>query len=147
MRNLLKRHQPSTCNLPKRNQPSMRNPPKQHQPPMCNPPKRDQLSARNHPNETVGAAPVCPPERPRSSVSIPKIHAWCAGNERWMRPCWATRAGTQAPPLPISIIFFHASHTNKITIYTQSTQTTPTVPCAIHPNATNLPARNPQPKP
>ena len=32
------------------------------------------------PNETVGAAPVCPPERPRSGVSIPKIHALCAGN-------------------------------------------------------------------
>ena len=29
------------------------------------------------------------------------------GDERWMRPCRATRAGTQAPPLPISIIFFH----------------------------------------
>ena len=25
-----------------------------------------------------------------------------------MRPCGATRAGTKAPPLPISIIFFHA---------------------------------------
>ena len=25
-----------------------------------------------HPNEIVGAAPVCPPERPRSGVSIPK---------------------------------------------------------------------------
>ena len=25
-----------------------------------------------HPNETVGAVPVCPPERPRSGVSIPK---------------------------------------------------------------------------
>ena len=32
------------------------------------------------PNETVGAVPVCPPERPRSGVSIPKIHALCAGN-------------------------------------------------------------------
>ena len=31
------------------------------------------------PNETVGAVPVCPPERPRSGVSMPKIHAWCAG--------------------------------------------------------------------
>ena len=30
-------------------------------------------------------------------------HALCAGDERWMRPCGATRAGTQAPPLPISI--------------------------------------------
>ena len=54
------------------------------------------------PNETVGAVPVCPPERPRSGVSIPKIHAWCTGNERRMHPCGATRAGTQAPPLPIS---------------------------------------------
>ena len=60
------------------------------------------------PNETVGAVPACPPERPRSGVSIPKIYALRAGNERWMRPCGATRAGTQAPPLPISIIFFHA---------------------------------------
>ena len=33
-----------------------------------------------HPNETVGAVPVCPPERPRSGVSIPKIHALCAGD-------------------------------------------------------------------
>ena len=57
-----------------------------------------------HPNEAVGAAPVCPPERPRSGVSIPKIHASCAGDERRMRPCRATRAGTQAPPLPISVI-------------------------------------------
>ena len=50
---------------------------------------------------------MCPPERPHSGVSIPKIHALCAGIERWMCPCRATRAGTQAPPLPISIIFFH----------------------------------------
>ena len=31
------------------------------------------------PNETVGAVPMCPPERPRSGVSTPKIHALCAG--------------------------------------------------------------------
>ena len=55
----------------------------------------------------VGAAPACPPERSRSGVSIIKTHALCAGDERRMRPCRATRAGTQAPPLPISIIFFH----------------------------------------
>ena len=60
-----------------------------------------------HPNETVGAVPACPPERSRSGVSIIKIHALCAGDERRMRPCRATRAGTQAPPLPISVIFFH----------------------------------------
>ena len=57
-----------------------------------------------YPNEIVGAVPVCPPERPRSGVSIPRIHASCTGNERWIRPCRATRAGTQAPPLPISVI-------------------------------------------
>ena len=50
----------------------------------------------------VGAMPVCPPERPRSGVSMPKTHALRAGEERWMRPCRATRAGTQAPPLPTS---------------------------------------------
>ena len=61
-----------------------------------------------YPNETVGAVPVCPPERPNSGVSIPRIHALCVGNERWMCPCRATRAGTQAPPLPIPVIFFHA---------------------------------------
>ena len=70
-----------TRNLPKRNQPF-----------------HVQLSQA----KCVGAAPVCPPERPRIGVSMPKIHALCAGNERWMRPCGATRAGTQAPPLPIS---------------------------------------------
>ena len=65
---------------------------------------------QNHPraiyqNETVGAVPMCPPERPRSGVSMPKIHALCTGNERRMRPCRATRAGTQAPPLPNFIKF------------------------------------------
>ena len=43
----------------------------------------------------VGAVPACPPERPHSGVSIPKIYALYAGDERWMRPCRATRAGTQ----------------------------------------------------
>ena len=57
-----------------------------------------------HPNEAVGAVPACPPERSRSGVSIPKILALCAGDERRMRPCRATRAGTQAPPLPNSVI-------------------------------------------
>ena len=70
--------------------------------------------------EMVGAVPVCPPERPRSDVSIRKRHIpihkgsvsmrrnVCALRMmytcyRWMRPYRATRAGTQAPPLPISI--------------------------------------------
>ncbi|WP_155949654.1 hypothetical protein [Prevotella sp. HJM029] len=70
--------------------------------------------------EMVGAAPVCPPERPRSGVSIRKRRVPIRKGGvsmrrnvstsrmmhtcyRWMRPCGATRAGTQAPPLPTSI--------------------------------------------
>ena len=45
---------------------------------------RSTIPGAIHPNETVGAVPVCPPERPRSSVSIREIgfvhHALCAGN-------------------------------------------------------------------
>ena len=89
-----------------------------------------------HPNETVGAAPMCPPERPRSGVSIPNIHVLCAGNERWMHPYGAMRAGTQAPPLPNSIIFFHAiphkQNNHLHTIYPSATNH----PHAIHPNET-----------
>ena len=81
----------------KRNQPSTHNPAQ----------TKSTIYTQSRTNETVGAVPACPPERPRSGVSIPKIHALCAGDERRMRPCRATRAGTQAPPLPISIIFFH----------------------------------------
>ncbi len=68
----------------------------------------------------VGAAPVCPPERPRSGVSIQKGHIPSRKGGvslrrdvstsrmmhtcyRWMRPCRATRSGTQAPTLPASI--------------------------------------------
>ena len=80
---------------------------------------------------------MCPPERPRSSVSIPKIHALCAGIERRMRPCGATRAGTQAPPLPNSIIFFHTI------LHKQNNHLH-----AIHPKETNRPcAIRPYPSP
>ncbi|SJZ59821.1 hypothetical protein SAMN02745202_00561 [Segatella oulorum] len=51
-----------------------------------------------------------------------------------MRPRRATRAGTQAPPLPTSSYFSTQSHANKITIYAQPTPTAPTVPRAIYPN-------------
>ena len=91
--------------------------------PTHHPPKRYQPLHAIHPNETVGAVPACPPERSRSGVSIIKTHALCTGDERRMRPCRATRAGTQAPPLPISVIFFHAIPHKQNTIYTQSTQT------------------------
>ena len=92
-----------------------------------------------HPNEIVGAVPMCPPERSRSGVSITKIHALCAGNERWMRPCGATRAGTQAPPLPNSIIFFHAIPHKQNSVHAQFTPNEINRPCAIrsYPSPSN----------
>ena len=64
----------------------------------------------------------------------------CArGIERWMRPCGATRAGTQAPPLPISIIFFHATpHKQNDHLHTIHPNATNS-PRAIHPNGINRP--------
>ena len=79
---------------------------------------------------------MCPPERPRSGVSIPKIHTLCAGIERWMRPCGATRAGTQAPPLPISIIFSHTIP------HKQNNYLRTIYPNDINRSTRNLPKRN-----
>ncbi|WP_028900242.1 hypothetical protein [Prevotella sp. HJM029] len=45
------------------------------------------------PNETVGAVPVCPPERPCSGVSIPKIHALCVGILTMDAPLWSDTGG------------------------------------------------------
>ena len=45
------------------------------------------------PNETVGAVPVWPPERPRSGVSIPRTHALCAGNLTMDAPLWGDTGG------------------------------------------------------
>ena len=64
-------------------------------------------------NETVGEVPMCPPECPHSGVSIREIgfvhYTLChAGVNDGCALDGATRAGTQAPPLLISIIFFHA---------------------------------------
>ena len=41
----------------------------------------------------VGAVPACPPERPRSGVSIPKIYALCAGNLTTDAPLWGDAGG------------------------------------------------------
>ena len=80
-RNPSKRHQPSTRNLPKRNQSPTRNLPKR--------------------NRRSGA---CVPARTSAQRRFhTKKYTHCVwGIERWMRPYGATRAGTQAPPLPIS---------------------------------------------
>ena len=51
-----------------------------------------------------------------------------------MRPCRATRAGTQAPPLPNSIIFFHAIPYKQNSVHAQFTPNEINRPCAICPN-------------
>ena len=71
----------------------MHNPPKRYSTLTRNPPKRNQLPARNPPNETVGAVPMCPPERSRSGVSIPNTHTLCAGNLTMDAPLWGDTGG------------------------------------------------------
>ena len=59
---------------------------------MRNPPKRSRRGG------------ACVPARTSAQQRFhTKKYTHCVwGIERWMRPCRATRAGTQAPPLPIS---------------------------------------------
>ena len=73
----------STHNLPKRHQPSAHV--------IC--PNDINHPHAIHPNETVGAVPVCPPERPRSGVSIPRTHALCAGILTMDAPLWGDTGG------------------------------------------------------
>ena len=89
-----------------------------------------------HPNETVGAVPVCPPERSHSGVSIQKIHALCTDVNDECAPAGRHGRAHRHRPYQSPSYFSTQSHTNKITIYVQSSPTTSTVPCAIHPNET-----------
>ncbi|SJZ79165.1 hypothetical protein SAMN02745202_01090 [Segatella oulorum] len=99
--------------------------PTNKQPPTRNPPKRNRrggcLCAR--PNVRAAAFPC-------------KNHISCVGIERWLRPCRATRAGTQAPPLPISIIFFHAIPHKQNNHLRAICPNDINRPHAIHPNET-----------
>ena len=90
-----------------------------------------------HPNETVGAAPVCPPERPRSGVSIPKIHALCVGYLTTDAPLWGDAGGhTGTAPTNLHHIFPHIPHKPNNHLHT------------IHPKETNRPcAIRPYPSP
>ena len=89
--------------------------------PTRNPPKRNRRGGACIPARTSA-------QRRFHTKNIRIVH----GDERWMRPCRATRAGTQAPPLPISIIFFHAiPHKQNNHLRT------------IHPNEINHSRRNP----
>ncbi|EGV28304.1 hypothetical protein HMPREF9431_00110 [Segatella oulorum F0390] len=87
-------------------------PNKQTKPPTHNPPQTKSTVPRAiHPNETVGAAPVCPPERPRSGVSIPKyIYASCIMHEDLTidAPLWGNTSGhTGTAPTNLHHIFPH----------------------------------------
>ena len=84
-----------------------------------------------HPNETVGAVPACPPERPRSGVSIPKIHALCVGILTADAPLQGDTGGhIGTAPTKLYHIFPRIPHKQNNHLH------------AIHPNETNRPIRN-----
>ena len=126
-------------------EPFAHNPPKRNQPPTRNPQNGINRPCAIYPNKTVGAVPACPPKRPRSGVSIPKIHASCARINDGCAPAGRHGRAHRHRPYPSPSYFSTQSYTNKRTIYmqsaqtkptvhTQSTQTTSTVPRAIYPN-------------
>ena len=118
----------------RRGQTSTRNLPKRHHRPTCNLPKRNQPSAHVIcPNETVGAVPVCPPERPRSSVSIPKTHALCAGFLTMDAPLQGDTGGhTGTAPTTLRNIFPRIPHKQN-SVHAQFTPNEINRPCAIRP--------------
>ena len=85
-----------------------------------------------YPNETVGAVPMCPPERPRSGVSIQKIHALCVGGRMMDAPLWSDTGGhTGIAPTHLHHIFPHIPHKQKNHLH------------AIRPKETNRPYQSP----
>ena len=87
------------------------------------------------PNETVGGVPACPPERPRSGVSIPKIHALCAGNLTTDAPLWGDTAGhIGTAPTNLHHIFPRILHKQNNHLRT--------IPKRYQPFARNPPKRN-----
>ena len=83
----------------------------------------------------VGAAPVCPPERPRSGVSIPKIHALCAGNLTTDAPLQSDTGGhIGTAPTNLHHIFPRILHKQNNHLRT--------IPKRYQPFARNPPKRN-----
>ena len=127
--------------------PPTRNPPNDINRPTRNPPKRHQLPTRNLSKRNCRGGAYVPArtfaQRRFHTKNRFVYHVSCAENERRMRPCRATRAGTQAPPLPNSIIFSHTIlHKQKNHLHAIRPKET-NRPCAIRPNDINRPARNP----
>ena len=110
-----------------------------------------QTNKQNHPraicpNETVGAAPVCPPERLRSGVSIPKTHALCAEFLTMDAPLWGDTGGhTGTAPTHLHHIFPRNPTQTKYhlrTIYPKRNQPSmcnPSLPISIKPCGVPLP--------
>ena len=95
----------------------------------------------------VGAVPVCPPERPRNGVSIPRTHTLCAGNLTMDAPLQGDTGGhTGTAPTHLHQIFPripHKQNNHLRTIHPNDIN----CPHAIHPNeithsTRNLPQRN-----
>ena len=79
-----------------------------------------------HPNEIVGAVPVCPPERPRSGVSIPRTCALCVEILTMDAPLLGDTGGhTGTAPTTLRNIFPHIPHKQNNLLRT------------IHPNDIN----------
>ena len=95
----------------------------------------------------VGAAPVCPPERPRSGVSIPKTHALCVGNLTTDAPLWGDTGGhTGNAPTNLHHIFpriLHKQNNHLRTIHpNEINHSTRNLPKRRQPSMRNLPKRN-----
>ena len=97
-----------------------------------------------YPNETVGAVPVCPPERPRSGVSIPKTHALYAGNLTADAPLQGDTGGhTGSAPTHLHHIFPHKQNNHLRAIYpNEINRPTHNPPKRRQPPTRNLPKRN-----
>ena len=119
-RNPAKRHQPSTCNPLKRNQPFARNPPKRN---------RSGKHPRAILSSKMGRGGACVPARTSAQR---RFHTQ---NTRIVRgdfnggcaPAGRHGRAHRRRPYQSPSYFSTQSHTNKITIYAQSTQRKPTV--------------------
>ena len=82
---------------------------------------------------------MCPPERLRSGVSMPKMHALYAGMNDGCALVERHGRAHRHRPYQSPSYFSTQSHTKKITIYTQSTPTKPTIHAQSIPNEINRP--------
>ena len=89
---------------------------------------------------------MCPPERPRSGVSIQKIHVLCVGVNDGCALVGRHGRAHRHRPYPSPSYFSTQSYTNKRTIYMQFAQRKPTTYAQSskrhQPSMRNLPKRN-----